>query len=153
MPQRDATLRFFAEPADVNFMGKAFGGAVMKWIDLAGYAVAAGWCCGACVTVYVGGIRFLKPISIGHMVELSGKLIHTGRSSMHIAVDVRSRDPRGGEWTHTTQCVIVFVAIDDKGQPVSVPKWEPVSDEDKADQRYAIQLQDASKRDTPDRRA
>ncbi len=146
-PDRIATLRFFAEPGDVNFLGKAFGGAVMKWIDLAGYAVAAGWCGGSCVTVYVGGIRFHKPIQIGHLVELTGKLIHTGRSSMHIAVDVRSKDPRGGEWLKTTTCLIVFVAIDDAGQPVSVPEWIAETDEDKALQHYAIRMQEAAKRD------
>ena len=42
-PQRDITLRFLAEPQDVNFGGKVHGGAVMKWIDLAAYATAAGW--------------------------------------------------------------------------------------------------------------
>jgi acyl-CoA hydrolase len=144
-PQRSATLRFFAEPGDVNFLGKAFGGAVMKWIDLAGYAVAAGWCGGPCVTIYVGGIRFYKPISIGHMVELNGRLIHTGRTSMHIAVDVRSKDPRGGDWVTTTHCVIVFVALDAAGQPTPVPPWTPVTAEDNALQQYALKLQALSK--------
>ena len=38
--QRDITLRFLAEPGDVNFGGKVHGGAVMKWIDLAAYALS-----------------------------------------------------------------------------------------------------------------
>ena len=42
MPQREITLRFLAEPTAVNFGGKIHGGAVMKWIDEAGYACAAG---------------------------------------------------------------------------------------------------------------
>ncbi len=33
---REITLRFLAEPSDVNFGGKVHGGAVMKWIDQAG---------------------------------------------------------------------------------------------------------------------
>lgn len=137
---REATLRFFAEPADVNFYGKVFGGAVMKWIDLAGYACAAGWCGGPCITVYVGGIRFYKPILVGHMVEVRARLIHTGRTSMHMAVDVRSRDPQAGDYAHTTHCVIVFVAIDEKGSTIEVPKWMPQTDEDRAMQQYALKL-------------
>ena len=43
---RELTLRFLAEPADQNFGGKVHGGAVMKWIDLAAYGCAAGWCSG-----------------------------------------------------------------------------------------------------------
>lgn len=143
--QREATLRFFAEPGDVNFYGKVFGGAVMKWIDLAGYACAAGWCGGPCITVYVGGIRFYKPILVGHMVEVRARLIHTGRTSMHMAVDVRSRDPQGGEYIHTTHCVIVFVAIDPQGNTIEVPKWEPQTDEDRAMQQYALKLYEMNK--------
>jgi acyl-CoA hydrolase len=56
---REITLRFLAEPGDVNFGGKVHGGAVMKWIDQAGYAYAVAWSRHYCVTVYVGGIRFL----------------------------------------------------------------------------------------------
>jgi acyl-CoA hydrolase len=59
--EREITLRFLAEPTDVNFGGKVHGGAVMKWIDQAGYACAVGWSGQYCVTVYVGGIRFHSP--------------------------------------------------------------------------------------------
>jgi acyl-CoA hydrolase len=34
--RRDVTLRFLAQPADVNFGGKVHGGSVMRWIDQAG---------------------------------------------------------------------------------------------------------------------
>ena len=43
MPSSKVVFRFLAEPTDVNFGGKVHGGAVMKWIDQAGYACAAGW--------------------------------------------------------------------------------------------------------------
>ena len=62
-PEADITLRFLAEPSDVNFGGNVHGGNVMKWIDHAGYTCAANWSSAYCVTVYVGGIRFLKPWS------------------------------------------------------------------------------------------
>ena len=32
-PNREITLRFRAEPTDVNFGGKVHGGAAMKWLD------------------------------------------------------------------------------------------------------------------------
>jgi hypothetical protein len=51
--QHATTLRFLAEPAHVNFGGKVHGGAVMKWIDQAGYACAAGWSGSYCVIVFV----------------------------------------------------------------------------------------------------
>ena len=36
--EREITVRFLAEPTDINFEGKVRGGAVMKWIDQAGYS-------------------------------------------------------------------------------------------------------------------
>ena len=33
------TLRFLAEPMDVNFGGNVHGGTVMKWIDQAAYTL------------------------------------------------------------------------------------------------------------------
>jgi len=92
--EREITLRFLAEPTDVNFGGKVHGGAVMKWIDQAGYACAVGWSGQYCVTVYVGGIRFHRPVLIGNMVEVSAKLIYTGKTSMHVAVEVSAGDPK-----------------------------------------------------------
>jgi acyl-CoA hydrolase len=34
--EREVTMRFLAQPTDINFGGKVHGGAVMKWIDQAG---------------------------------------------------------------------------------------------------------------------
>ena len=143
--QREITLRFLAEPTDVNFGGKVHGGAVMKWIDQAGYACAVGWSGKYCVTIYVGGIRFLKPVLIGHMVEISARLIYSGRTSMHVAVDVRASDPRGGEPTHTTHCIIIFVAVDESGQPVEVPSWTPTTPAEIEQEQYAKRLMELRK--------
>ena len=135
---REITLRFLAEPGDVNFGGKVHGGAVMKWIDQAGYACAVSWSGHYCVTVYVGGIRFLNPILIGHLVEVTARVIHTGRTSMHIALQVRAGDPRGGGLTDTTSCTMVFVAVSSTGGSVPVHPWVPETPEDKALQQLAI---------------
>ena len=102
-----------------------------------GYACAAGWCGTACVTVYVGGIRFYRPILIGQLVEVRARVTHTGRTSMHIAIDVLSRDLRKPKGQATTHCVIVFVAQDADGNPVEVPPWKPRTKEDKALEHYS----------------
>ncbi len=143
--QRELTLRFLAEPTDINFLGKVHGGAVMKWIDMAGGTCAAAWCGRSVVTVYVGGIRFYKPIQIGNLVELHARLIHTGRTSMHITVDVQAGDPREGSFTQTTHCITVFVALDNAGNPVEVPAWKPRTREDIALEEYAVQMMERGK--------
>jgi acyl-CoA hydrolase len=138
--EREITLRFLAEPTDVNFGGKMFGGSVMKWIDLAGYACATGWAGRYCVTAYVGGIQFERPISIGDLVETRARILLTGRTSMHIAVDVYSRPPFAEAYDHTTHCLMVFVAVDEQGHPVPVPSWQPQGAEDQAQARYATRM-------------
>ena len=126
------TLRFLAQPNTVNFGGKVHGGTVMKWIDEAGYACASGWAKRYCVTVYVDGIRFHRPIRIGEMVEVQARLASTGTSSMNIAVEVRSGDLKSGVLEKTTECVIVFVGVDEHGKPVAVDSWVPGTPEEQA---------------------
>ena len=139
-PDAEITLRFLAEPSDVNFGGNVHGGNVMKWIDHAGYTCAANWSSAYCVTVYVGGIRFLKPISVGDLVELKAELMHTGRTSMHISVSVHARNPRDPQRRFTTHCILVFVALGDDGKPVNVPTFEPISDQSKRLNAYAKRM-------------
>jgi acyl-CoA hydrolase len=93
----------------------------------------------------VGGIRFYKPIHVGDLVEVEARLMHTGNTSMHIAVDVRTRDPKEHNLEKTTHCIIVFVALDDAGKPTPVPKWHPETEEDRALEAYALRLMDLRK--------
>jgi acyl-CoA hydrolase len=138
--QRGATLRFLAEPTDVNFGGKVHGGAVMKWIDQAGYTCAAGWAGTYCVTVYLGGLHFLGPIRVGELVELRALVIRTGRTSLDIAIDVYAGDPTSPVRRRTGHCVIVFVALGPDGRPTGVPPWRAESEIDRALEGYAIRL-------------
>ena len=139
------TLRFLAEPVDVNFGGKVHGGAVMKWIDQAGYTCAVNWCGQYAVTVYVGGIRFYKPIAIGDLVEIVATVIYTGSSSMHISIDVSAGNPRQAEMVKTTHCIIVFAAVDADGKTITVPAWQPVTPAELNMQAYAKRLMDLRK--------
>jgi len=143
---RELALRFLAEPADVNFGGKVHGGAVMKWIDLAAYACAAGWSGRYCITAYAGGIRFVRPIHVGSIVEVRARVIYTGRTSMHIGIDVRAGDPTTTDRELTTHCIVIMVAVDRSGNPVPVPEWVPVSDTDKELRESAIRLMEMRKK-------
>lgn len=139
------TFRFLSEPSDVNFGGKVHGGAVMKWIDQTAYTCAVQYSGQYCVTVYVGGIRFVNPIHIGDMVEVQARIIYTGTTSMHIGVDIMAINPKTNVATKATHCVIVFAAVDEQGKTVPVPKWVPQTEEEKALHKYAVRLADMRK--------
>ena len=127
----EISLRFLAEPNDVNFGGNVHGGTIMKWIDQAAYACACNWSKNYCVTVYVGGIRFVQPVKVGHMVQAKARIIHTGRTSMHILVNVYSKNLKLDSYKLTTRCIIIFVAMDEEGNPTPVPEWVPETEDDK----------------------
>lgn len=145
MSANDITLRFLAEPTDVNFGGKIFGGSVMKWIDHAGYTCAVNWAHSYCVTAYVGGIQFLQPIHVGDLVELEAEIMHTGTTSMHISVSVYARDPMVEKQRFTTHCILVFVAVDKEGKPTPVPTFTPATQEERKLNHYARKMIDLRK--------
>lgn len=132
-------LRFLAAPTDVNWGGKTHGGTVMRWIDETARVCALQWSKTDSLAVYSGGIRFYRPIPIGNLVEINARLLHTGRSSMHISVHVSSTDPKTGDFALTTHCLTVFVALAD-GQPVETPTWHPSSEEDERLDAHALDL-------------
>lgn len=142
---RAIDFRFLAEPTDVNFGGKVHGGIVMKWMDQAGYACAAQWSGKYCVTVSIGAIRFIRPILVGQLVTLKAKVIHTGSTSMHIFIEIEAGDPKLNKMENTGHCLVVFVACDEKGNPVNVPHWQAESEEDKALEQYAIEAKQNAK--------
>jgi len=133
-------LRFLAAPSDVNWGGKVHGGSVMRWIATDARLVAETWQRGPAVAVFGGGVRFYRPLLIGDLVEVEGRLIHTGSTSMQISVHVRSGDPTSGELRLTTHCAMVYVAVDESGRKVPARPWVPQLPEDVALDQHARTL-------------
>jgi acyl-CoA hydrolase len=140
MSPQKTSFQFISEPSDVNFGGKVHGGSVMKWIDQAAYTCARTWSESYCVTVYVGGIRFYKPINIGEVIKIDCAVIYTGTSSIHIMVEVYSRSFEEKKFEKKTHCIIIFVAVDEKGEPKKVKPWVPKTENEKKLQEYALKL-------------
>ncbi|MGY5278883.1 acyl-CoA thioesterase [Nocardia gipuzkoensis] len=135
-----ATLRFLAAPSDINWGGKVHGGRTMRWIDEAAYVCGADWAGQRVLTSYFGGIRFYRPIVIGHVVEVTARLIHTGPRSMHVSVHVTSTDAHSDEPALAAHGLAVVVAVDDDGKARPVRQWEPVAEEDRALDAHARHL-------------
>lgn len=145
MAHPSTTFRFLAEPTDVNFGGNVHGGIVMKWIDQAAYACAAQWSKCYCVTVSANGIRFIKPIKVGQLVEITASLVHTGASSMHIYVVVKSGDATENTTSVANRCFITFMAVDCEGNPVNVPAYVPEDERHMQLELVAMRAKDFAK--------
>lgn len=124
--------RFLAKPTDVNWGGKVHGGTAMEWIDEAGIACTMEWSGERTVAVYAGGIRFYKPISIGDLIEVDARLTRTDARSMHLAVHVRSGNPRGGRdsLTNAIHATFTYIGVDIDGQPLPARQFKPKTTED-----------------------
>lgn len=140
--------RFLAAPTDVNWGGKAHGGRVMSWIDDAAYLCGVRWCsgegsnAGEVATAYMGGVRFYRPIHIGQVAEVSARLIHTGKQTLHVAVHVRTFWPREGAETAVlaAHSLTVLAALDGAGDATAVRPWVPTLDGDVALDAHAREL-------------
>jgi uncharacterized protein (TIGR00369 family) len=108
-------------PTDANVHGNVHGGVIMKLVDDAGAIVATRHSRSIVVTVAVDSITFLSPIYVGNLVTLTAALSYVGRTSMEVEVLVEAEDPLTGDKTHTNTAYLVYVALDDDGQPRKVP--------------------------------
>jgi len=126
------TLRFLAGPSDVTVSGSAVpAGRVLEWIDKAAYACAVGWSGSYCVTAYVGDVHFRHPIRPGDLIQVHARIAMTGRTSMHVLVQVESSDVRTRNFSESMTCLLVMVAVDANRAPTDVPEWSPWSDGDR----------------------
>jgi acyl-CoA thioesterase YciA len=103
-------------PRDTNPHGTIFGGVILSYIDQAG-AVGArrevmkrGGPPPFLVSVAMNRIEFHKPVFVGDVLRFLARVLHIGRSSITVQVDVEV--DRGYETFHVTSAEVVYVGID-----------------------------------------
>jgi acyl-CoA thioesterase YciA len=104
-------------PRDTNPHGTIFGGVILSYIDQAGaigarQAIAeAGGALPTLVTVALNRVEFRHPVLVGDVVRFRTRVVHTGRTSITIHVDVEAQ--RGAQpFQHVTEAEVVYVNID-----------------------------------------
>jgi uncharacterized protein (TIGR00369 family) len=126
------SLAQMMQPEHANVHGNVHGGWIMKLVDEAGALACMRHAQRRVVTVAVDQMVFRQPIRIGDLVNLTAEVSYVGRTSMEAEVHVTAENPLTGECTHTNTAYIVYVALDEHGQPVAVP---PLIPETEAEQR------------------
>jgi acyl-CoA hydrolase len=115
------------QPADANFMGNIHGGVIMKLIDEAAGTCAYQFCRTRVVTAAIDRIDFHYPVQVGNLVVLKAAINYAGSTSLEVGVRVEAEDLNTGEITHTNSAYLVFVALDEKRQPIKVPQFVPAT--------------------------
>ena len=132
-------------PSDANPYGNVHGGEVMKLIDEVAGAAATRHARARVVTARIDELSFLAPVYVGHLVTAKASVNHVGRTSMEIGVRVEAEDMLTGNVVHVASAYLVFVATDERGQPVPLPPLVAETDDERrrlsaAEARRALRL-------------
>src|SRR5262245_47374449 len=123
MIERFPAIRITMLPRDTNAYGTVFGGVIMSYIDLAGGIEARRQCPKKFVTKAMREVVFVAPVFLGDLVTFYTRTIKFGRTSItvDVEVEVERLGPAGNkEIQCVTEAEVVFVAVDEQGQPTPV---------------------------------
>jgi uncharacterized protein (TIGR00369 family) len=131
------TLSLLMELAHANTMGNVHGGEIMKLIDTAAGIAASRHAGGPTVTASLDQMSFLHPVHVGNVVFVHAAVNDVGRTSLEVGVRVEAEELMSGRRTHTSSAYLVFVALDERGQPRPVPGLLPQTDKERRRQAEA----------------
>ena len=121
-PLGELALQTLAMPKDTNPSGDIFGGWLVSQMDLAAGIISKKVTKGRSATVAIQNVAFLRPVSVGSTVTCYCYVTKRGRTSLHIAVDVRtSHQLNQIDNLKVAEGLFVFVAIDDEGKSRPLP--------------------------------
>lgn len=123
------TSRVF--PNDVNNHNTLFGGRLMSDIDMTASISANRHSRAECVTASTDSVDFLYPIRPEESVCVESFVTWTGHSSMEVFVKIIAENLMNGERKIAATAFLTFVALDDNGHPIEVPKVIPETEEEK----------------------
>ncbi|MDR0736016.1 MAG: acyl-CoA thioesterase [Zoogloeaceae bacterium] len=113
--------------------GDIFGGWVMSNVDIAGGIEAMRHARGRVATVAVNSFQFHQPISSGDVVSFYTEVVHMGRTSITVQVQVfAERRPQKPIVVKVTEAILTYVALDKEGQKRTLPPaiWPELNDAD-----------------------
>ena len=133
------SLSMLADTTHVNLLGNVHGGVVMRLVDSTAGAVAQRHSGGPAVTAAMDEMAFLEPVQVGDILRAVAQVNWAGRTSMEIGVWVESEpwNEAGSEPLHVASAYLVFVAIDDHGQPRPIPRLAPQTPDEVRREREA----------------
>ena len=115
------TISQLMQLTDANPVGNVHGGALLRLMDEVGGIAAARHAGRPVVTVAIDSVAFYSPVYVGNLVTLKASVNYVGKTSLEVGVRVEAMDVLSGQITHTNSAYLVYVSLDENGQPVEVP--------------------------------
>lgn len=121
-PEGELTLRTLAMPADTNVSGDIFGGWVLAQMDIGSGIIAGARAKGRVATIAVDSMKFIRPVRVGDVLTIYGRIVRIGTTSMAIEIEAWVIRDRHGAEEKVTEAVFTYVAIDDEGNTRPIPR-------------------------------
>ncbi len=118
---RVPAIRVVMLPKDTNAQGNIFGGVILSYVDEAGGIEARKHGDKRFVTVAMKEVEFHHPVYVGDLVSFYTDTVRVGRTSITVHVEVEAQRMEDySKRAKVTEAVVVFVAVDENGRPISV---------------------------------
>lgn len=115
-------------PSDTNPLGNLFGGELLSRMDRAACIAAERHAGNVVVTASVNHVHFSKPVPLGSVLTLEAKVSRSFSTSMEVFIDVWKQNKTHPEKFKVNEAIYTFVAVNNRGKPVKVPKLIPQTD-------------------------
>ncbi|MCC9136438.1 acyl-CoA thioesterase [Pontibacter silvestris] len=107
-------------PNTTNHYDTLFGGTAMQLMDEVAFITATRFCRKRVVTISSDKIDFTKPIPAGTIIELIGRVVSVGNTSMKVQVEIFIEEMYSETRLKAVNGTFTFVAIDEHKKPTSI---------------------------------
>ncbi|MFB1480398.1 acyl-CoA thioesterase [Corallococcus sp. RDP092CA] len=112
-------------PDQTNHYGTLFGGQALRLMDMSAFITASRYARRTVVTASSERVDFHTPVRQGQLVELVGRVVATGRTSLTVDVELFAEDLLSGARQLCTRGRFILVALDAERRPTAVPPLAP----------------------------
>jgi len=128
-----------------NHYGTLYGGKLLELMDKAAFIATSRFAYSDTVTASSESVDFHHPIRFGDIIELSAKVIYTGRTSMVVRIHAFSEDRLKHQRFLATTGYFNMVAVDEQGHPKEVPELLVETEEEKREWEAGRRIKELSK--------
>ena len=107
-------------PGQLSHHDFLFGGTALQWMDEAAVITGGRFCRQRLVTASLDRIDFKVGIPAGVFVELVGKVIHVGNTSMQVQIDIYIEQLYSEDRQKAIEGKFTLVAVDENRQPTPI---------------------------------
>lgn len=126
------TMTEMVFPNDTNGYNGLMGGKLLYWMDIIAAIAAQKHANSLVVTASVDNVSFSQPIRLGHVVTLKAQVTRAFNTSMEVHIEVQATDVPNNKIVESHQAFFTMVAMDLKGNKVTVPEVVPETEKEKA---------------------